>query len=156
MAGNRDLSASTKAQVIALLNTKKFSNRSIARQLGISAYSVIKIKQKVEAGENISAQRSGRCGRKRIITPRVERSVLRYCLRNRSATVQDIQSQLRAANVQVSRRTVHRTLSRINMKAHRPAKKPKLTERMKKKRYEWAKEHREKNLLFWRSVSAMV
>ena len=122
----------------------------------VSEASVQRIKKKIEAGDDLSPNRKQRCGRKPIFTPRSprsERCLKKICVENRLTTTKIIKSQLQDANVNVSERTVSRKLTEIGFKACRPARKPKLTVAMKAKRLKWAKQWRDKDVDFWRSVS---
>ncbi|GFU56504.1 hypothetical protein TNCV_1137301 [Trichonephila clavipes] len=85
--------------------------------------------------------------------PRSERSLKKICLENRFVTTKVIKSQLQDINVNASERTVRRKLKDLNFKTCRPARKPKLTPAMKAKRLHWAKQWRDKNVDFWRSVA---
>ena len=92
------------------------------------------------------------CGRKIIFTPRSERC-LKICLEDRFATTNDIKSKLESSDIHASERTVRRRLSDLQFKAYRPCQKPKLTAAMKVKRLNWARDLKDKNLDFWKSVS---
>ncbi|GFV92283.1 uncharacterized protein TNCV_3951381 [Trichonephila clavipes] len=70
----------------------------------------------------------------------------------RFATTKVIKQQLQDINVNVSERTVRRKLKDLNFKTCRPARKPKLTPAMKAKRLNWAKQWRDKDMDFWKSV----
>jgi hypothetical protein len=43
----------------------------------------------------------------------------------------------------------------MNLKAHRPARKPKLTPAMVVKCLAWAKDHKDRDLDFWRSENVI-
>lgn len=152
MGKRGDLSPRKKAEVKALINTKNFSNREISRKVCVSEASVRRIKKKIECGEELSPKRKSRCGRKPIFTPRSERCVKKICVENRFATTKMIKIKLEEANINASERTVRRKLKDLGFKAHRPARKPKLTAAMKTKRLNWAKQLRDKDADFWRSV----
>lgn len=153
MGKKGDLSPVKKAEVKALVNAKTFSNREIARRLKVSEASVRRIKKKIESGDELSPKRRKKCGRKPIFTPRSERSLKKICLENRFATTKQIKSRLQDANVNASEHTVRRKLKELGFKACRPARKPKLTAAIKTKRLKWAKQWRDKDVNFWRSVS---
>ncbi|GFX45388.1 uncharacterized protein TNCV_1026481 [Trichonephila clavipes] len=68
------------------------------------------------------------------------------------ATTKVIKSQLQDINVNASECTVRRKLKDLNFKACRPTRKPKLTPAIKVKRLNWAKQWRDKDVDFWRSV----
>uniref|UniRef100_A0A2H1WU61 SFRICE_035018 n=1 Tax=Spodoptera frugiperda TaxID=7108 RepID=A0A2H1WU61_SPOFR len=60
------------------------------------------------------------------------------------------------SGIQVSKRTVQRRLAEEDLTGHPPAKKPRLTEAMKKNRLAWAREHRLMSVEDWSKVSFNV
>ncbi|GFV21841.1 uncharacterized protein TNCV_4525281 [Trichonephila clavipes] len=141
-----------KAKLKTLVNAKLFSNRKTSRSLKVSEASVRRLKKKIESGEELSPKRKKKCDRKPIFTPRSERSLKKICLENRFAITKVIKSQLQDINVNASERTVRRKLKDLSFKTCRPAKKQKLTPAMKAKRLNWAKQWRDKDVDFWRSI----
>ncbi|GFY12054.1 kinectin [Trichonephila clavipes] len=109
-------------------------------------------KKKIESGEELSPKRKKKCGRKPIFTSRSGRSLKKICLENRFAKTKMIKSQLQDINVNAYGRTVRRKLKDLNFKTCRPARKPKLTPAMKANRRNWAKQWRDKDVEFWRSI----
>ncbi|XP_067144855.1 uncharacterized protein [Centruroides vittatus] len=154
MGKKGDLSPRKKAEAKALVNTKMYSNREISRRLNVSEASVRRIKKKVESDQDLSSKRKNKCGRKPIFNPRSERCLKKICLENRFATTKSIKSQLEDAKVNASECTVSRKLKDLDFKAYRPARKPKLTVAMKAKRLKWAKQWRDKDVDFWRSLNS--
>lgn len=63
-------------------------------------------------------------GRKRKISPRLERKICREVNMNPRVVLKDIAEELRVGGVQVSERTIQRTLNRNGLKARRPRKTP--------------------------------
>ena len=88
-----------------------------------------------------------------IFTPRSERCMKKICLEDRFATTKDIKSKLGNSDIHASERTVRCRQSDLQFKAYRPARNPKLTAAMKVKRLNWARDLKDKNLDFWKSVS---
>ncbi|GFU53852.1 transposable element Tcb2 transposase [Trichonephila clavipes] len=84
--------------------------------------------------------------------PRSERFLKKICLENRFATTKVIKLQLQDINANASKRTVRRKLKDLNFKTCLHARKPKLNPAMKAKRLNWAKQWRDKDVDFWRSV----
>ncbi|GFW29085.1 uncharacterized protein TNCV_2356431 [Trichonephila clavipes] len=152
MGKNGDLSPCKKAEVKVLVNAKLFSNRETSRRLKNSEASVRRIKKKIESGEELSPKRKKKCGRKPIFTPILKRSLKKFCLENRFATTKVIKAQLQDINVNASESTVRRKLKDLNFKTYRPARKHMLTPAMKAKRLNWAKQWRDKDVDFWRSI----
>lgn len=153
MGRKSDLTPRKCAEIKALLRTKTFSNREVSRQLLVSEASVRRIKKKIEFGEQLLPMRKKRCGRKPIFSRRGERCLKKICLENRFSTTKEIKSKLESYSIQASERTVRRKLIDMQFKAYRPARKPRLTEAMKKKRLQWAKAYQHHDLDFWKSVS---
>lgn len=152
MGKGKEISPRKIAEVKALISTKNFSNREVSRRLDISECSVRRIKSKLDFGVDLTPKRKGRCGRKPKFTPRSERRLKKICMENRFATTKHIKILLAESRINASERTVRRKLKELDFKACRPVKKPKLTTAMKAKRIQWAKEHRSKDLDYWRSV----
>lgn len=152
MGRRKDLSPSRIAQTKILVSTRDYSNRDIARRLNISEASVRRIKTKLDSGQDITPKRKRRCGRKPIFTPRAERCLTKICVENRFATTKHIKSRLYLSNINVSERTIRRKLKKLGFKSCRPVRKPKLTMMMKSKRLQWAREHKNRDLEFWKSV----
>ena len=88
-----------------------------------------------------------------IFTARSERCLKKICLEDRFAITKDIKSMLESSDIHSSERTVRRRVSDLQFKAYRPARKQKLTAAMKVKRLKWARDLKDKNLNFWKSVS---
>ncbi|GFW33909.1 hypothetical protein TNCV_3589941 [Trichonephila clavipes] len=76
MGKKGDLSPCKKAEVKALVNAILFSNREISRRLKVSEASVLRIKKKIESGEELSPKRKKKCGRKPIF-PQGQKDLLR-------------------------------------------------------------------------------
>lgn len=75
------------------------------------------------------------------------------CLRNRTSTARDHQMSLRATHgVTVSDQTVRNRLRESNLRARRPVRKPRLTQRHKIARLNFARQHSEWQLRHWRPV----
>lgn len=155
MGRRKDLSPSIIAQTKILISTRDYSNRNISRRLKISEASVRRIKAKLDSGQDITPKRKRKCGRKPIFTPRAERCLTKICLENRFATTKHIKSRLYQSNINVSERTIRRKLKELGFRSCRPVRKPKLTVAMKSKRLQWAREHKDRNLEFWKSVFSL-
>ena len=76
-----------------------------------------------------------KCGRKPIFTMRREYCLKKICLENRFSTTKQI------------------NLSKMNFKAHRSARKLQLTLAMVAKSLALAKDHKDRDLDFWKSVN---
>ena len=111
MGKTKDMTPRKTAEAKALLSTKSYSNRGIARKLSISESSVRRIKKKIQLGEELIPQRKKKCGRKPAFTPRAKRCLKKICLEDRFATTKEIKSRLASSGISVCERTVRRQLS---------------------------------------------
>lgn len=151
-----DLSPRKKSEVKTLLLHTSHSQRKIAELAGVSKSAVSKIKINLDQNQPLSPKRKGKCGRKRITTPRSDRKIRDICLQNRKKSAGLLTQMVQESGIQVSKRTVQRRLAEEGLTGHRPAKKPRLTEAMKKKRLAWAREHRLMSVEDWSKVSFNV
>lgn len=151
-----DLSPRKKSEVKTLLLHTSNSQRKIAELAGVSKSAVNKIKINLDKDQPLSPKRKGKCGRKRITTPRSDRKIRDICLLNRKKSVGLISQIVQESGIPVSKRTVQRRLAEEGLTSHRPVKKPRLTEAMKKKRLAWAREHRLKTVEDWNKVSLNI
>lgn len=147
-----DLSPRKKCEIRTLLLHTSHSQRKIAELAGVSASTVNIIKENLNQNLPISPQRKGRCGRKKMTTPRDDRKIRDICLDNRKKSSSHLTNIIKEAGIEVSHRTVRRRLAEEGLTGHRPSKKPKLTEAMKKKRLAWAREHRHMTTEDWNKV----
>lgn len=77
-----DLTPRKKAQISTMLQHCQYTQRQISDFFDVSQSSVRNIKKKLDAEIPIKADRVGKCGRKRITTPRTEREIHRITLEN--------------------------------------------------------------------------
>lgn len=107
----------------------------------------------MDSNQALEPGRVGKCGRKRITTPRTDRKIRDVCLQNRKKSVAHLTTMINNEGINVSKRTVRRRLAEENLVGRRPMKKPRLTEAMKSKRLQWAKQHRSMTVEDWSRVS---
>ena len=136
-----------------LINIKNYSNREIFQTLEISESSFRRIRKKINLGEELCPQRTNKCGRKPIFTLRSEHCLKKICLENCFATTKQMKLNLKSTFIPASERIVWLNLSKMNLKAHRRAWKPKLTPAMVAKSRAWAKDHKDRDLDFWKLVN---
>lgn len=139
MGKNPDLSPRKVATVQVLLQEERYTQSQIATRLQISQKSVSRIKKKLVNNDNFESGRIGKCGRKKVLSPRMTRKLKNMTLANRKSTSKVLSDQIREYGINVSPRTVRRTLNEEGLRACRPKKKQKITLSMAKKRLEWAK-----------------
>lgn len=149
-----DLSPRKKSEVKTLLLLTSHSQRKIAELAGVSKTAVNKIKTNLDQNQPLSPQRKGKCGRKQITTPRTDSKIRDIYLQNRKKSAGLLIQMVQESGIPVSKRTVQPRLAEEGLTGHRPAKKPRLTAAMKKKRLAWAREHRSKTVEDWNKVSS--
>ena len=74
------------------------------------------------------------------------------CLSNRRRSCRKISSGLAAQGFVVHKKTANRRLFEVGLKAYRPKKKHRLTEKMKAGRHAWVVEHSDWTLTDWEQV----
>lgn len=141
MGKAKDLSPRKISEIKTLLLNTSHSQREIATIANVAKSSVDKIKKKLYENQSLSPKRAGKCGRKRITTPRDERKIRDLCIQNRKAPRRLLTKIIQDAGVQISDMTVRRRMKDLIFTCRRPAKKPLLTIPMTKKRLEWTKRH---------------
>ncbi|KAJ4451875.1 hypothetical protein ANN_03353 [Periplaneta americana] len=86
----------------------------------ISQASISKVKNALDNDKQYSSSRVGKCGRKRIISPRTERKLVQLVKNNRRLTSKDLRKNLEQYGVNVCDSTVHRKLIDAGLHARRP------------------------------------
>lgn len=147
-----DLSPKKVGQVQGLLQSTKLSQYDIAKAAGVSRSSVKNIKKKMDLGVTLSPKRKGACGRRRITTPRTDRKIRDICIQNRKLPVRLLTKNIRDDGILISQRTVQRRLAENELIARKPARKPKLTPAMIKKRLDWARKYKNFTIQDWEKV----
>lgn len=151
-----DLSPKKIGEVSGLLKANRLSQYEIANIVGVSRSSVKNIKKKMDSGNTLYSQRKGKCGRKRITTPRTDRKIRDICLQNRKMPKQMLVKYVIDEGIQVSQRTVQRRLAEVGLMARKPARKPKLTQGMIRKRLDWAKKYKKLSVEDWKRVNINI
>lgn len=153
MGKTKDVSPEKISEICALIKHSDLSQRKIALLAKVNVMTVNRIKSKLEKNLPLGSQRSGKCGRKRITTPRNERKIRDICLENRRKSAKELTKIINSAGITISARTTRRRLVEMGFKCCRPAKKPKLTPSMMSKRLAWAKQHRHMTVADWENVN---
>ena len=97
-------------------------------------------------------QPSFRSGRRRVLSPRDERTLVRKVRINPRTTAKDLVKMLEETSTKVSISRVKQVLYRHNLKGCSARKKPLLQNRHKKARLRFATAHGDKDCTFWRNV----
>lgn len=153
MGRKKDLSVEKKSRITALLETGKFSQREIARKERVSHQTVMRIAKRIN--ENIPSTSGSRqnCRKKRKTAVRDDRLIVKLAKENRNMSLTAIYKKVRDSGVNISARTLRRRLYENGLKCRRPVKKPRLTDRMKRARYNFAKQYRHYTVDDWKKVN---
>lgn len=153
MGKGSDISPRKCTEIKTLLLHTTYSQRQIASIAGASKSVVNRIKKKIDENLSLEADRNGKCGRNRVTTARDDRKIRNICLENRKKSVNCLTTMINDEEIKVSKRTVQRRLAEENLTGHRPTKKPRLTEAMRKMRLKWARAHRNMTVEDWSRVN---
>ncbi|XP_008558725.3 transposable element Tcb1 transposase [Microplitis demolitor] len=136
---------------ICTLREEGYSERQIAERLGISCKGVhYTLVRKQETGKNEDRKRSGR---PKSTTNQEDNFIRVLSKRNRRLTAPQITAALNdTRETPISTTTVKRRLLSAGLRRCVAAKKPKLTNRHKKNRLEWAKAHKNWTIEQWENV----
>lgn len=143
MGKKSDISRIKIDMVKGLLDADNISQREITKRVKVSKTTVANVKKKMDLLLPLKPQREGKCGRKHSITPRGKRILKKIVLEDRRLTNEQIKNKLQESGVNVSTRTVRRDLKEFGFESRRPVKKPKLTEKMMKKRLQWCRKYKD-------------
>ena len=139
MPKNRYHTEVERAQIVTL-HQHGLSQRQISKDLGISRASVQRTIKKFLL-EGIYGNRK-KSGRPRKTSQRDDHTMKKIVARSPTSSCKKIRSNLLENGVDISLSTVSRRLSKeFGLISRKPAKKPKLTTRMMKKRFEFARNH---------------
>jgi len=133
MGKAKDISPKKTTEIKTLLMNSDTSNRKIATITKVSRATVDRIKKKNEKSD-LTPQRKGKCGRKKITTTRDERKIRDIVLANRKQPCRILTKIMQDSGVNISPMTARRRIKDLGFSACRPAKKTFLTPAMKKKK----------------------
>jgi transposase len=142
----KPLSVDRQNSIISLLKKGK-SESQVARELGISISTVNKYKK-----ARLPTLQTAKGGRVSKLTSRDKGQLRRDFLNGTWKTATDAHTNLVRGGHEVSLSTVKRALRSMGFEAKKKIKKPLLTSRHKKARYEWAMEHKDWTVDDWRRV----
>lgn len=153
MGKRKDISREKRARIQALLELGLYSHREIAAKENVSHQTVGRVAKSI--AENLPSTSTGRTGSRGIrkTSAREDRLIVRKALENRQMSVRELKKNLQQSNINISERTLKSRLYEANLKSRRPAKKPRLTFRMKKARLQWAKQHQHFTVEDWEKVT---
>lgn len=139
MGKNPSLKPEKRAQIV-LLKEEGYSEREISQKLVCSKTAVHQALVKFQAsGQYCDDSRSGR---PRKTTPRDDHAIRRIAVRSPMSSTSKIRSALLSKGTNISTKTVSRRLVYdFGLKSCKPARKPRLTAKMKSKRLDFARQH---------------
>ena len=139
MGKNRYHTDVERAQIVAL-HKNGLSQCQISKQIGVNSSSVQRTIRKFNS-EGIYGNRK-KSGRPRKTTARDNNTIKRIVARCPTSSCKKLRANLFRKGADLSISTISRKLSKeFGFKSCKPAKKPKLTPLMKRKRLEFAKKH---------------
>lgn len=138
MAKSRELSKKLREEIIALHKQEK-GYKKIAKALNVPRDTVGSIVCKFKVKGTV-ATLSG-CGRKRKLSTAATRFLSRQVVKNPWVTAKDLQQDLVAAGTEVSVCTVRHILNTEGLHAQTPRREPLLTQKHKKSRLQYTKNH---------------
>ena len=147
-----DITPRKRASIISLWSNTQLSQRDIARRFGVNQSMVSRLLKQVAKTGSGSPQRKGKCGRKQKTSPRDDIFLIRQSKLDPRKTSFDLQRDLSHTGKQISFSTVRKRLVMAGRKAIRPVKKQLLTNKMKKKRLQWAKKYKSWTVDQWKKV----
>lgn len=138
MKRGTDLSDFMRGRIYSLKFDAKWSYQEISVYLKISRNTVAKCCQRLQKSYTPEKNKRSDCGSSKITSERDVRHIVRHCEGNRFKSAVQIQKEIMP---NISARTVSRRLLENGLCTYTPALKPKLTQRMKDGRSEWALNH---------------
>ena len=110
-------------------------------------------KKKLKFGKTNHTSRIESCGRKRIPTTRLDRKIKVMALNDRRASCTKLFMELAKQDIVLNRKTINNRLLEQGLRAYKSRKKPRLTQKMKDARYQWAMEYQSWTSGDWAKVS---
>ena len=149
MGKSKEISQDLRKKIVDLHKSGS-SLGAISKRLKVPRSSVQTIVRKYK--HHGTTQPSYRSGRRCVLSPRDERTLVRKVQINPRTTAKDLVKMLEETGTKVSISTVKRVLYRHNLKGRSARKKPLLQNHHKKARLRFATAHGDKDRTFWRNV----
>ncbi|CDQ97507.1 unnamed protein product [Oncorhynchus mykiss] len=149
MGKSKEISQNLRNKIVDLHKSGS-SLGAISKRLKVPCSSVQTIVRKYK--HHGTTQPSYRLGRRRVLSPKDERTLVRKVQINPRTTATDLVKVLEETSTKVSISTVKLVLQRHNLKGRSARKKPLLQNRHKKARLPFATAHGDKDCTFWRNV----
>lgn len=153
MGKNKELSLDLRQRIIDAY-LKGLGYKAISKKFEVPR-STVKgtVARFKETGGISSKPRSGRIAK---VTPKLKRRFIRQVNINPRTTRKEIQAELEASGIRVTKQTVSNILHEGGLKGCRPRKTPFLKTRHVKARLEFAKAHLDKGNDFWKKFSGLM
>ena len=129
------------------------TQRQIASELNLAQSTVSSIILRFRRTGQATQNRKGKCGRKKLLTPRDERSIARASQANPRATAREIREAVGETIQHVSVETVKRTLRSAGRFSYRPVKSPSLSPAQMRVRLLWCRQYEHWTVDMWKKVS---
>lgn len=144
-----ELSSKCKDEIVRLFK-QGLSYRCIGRKLRLSHSTVQYIIQKFKNG---SVDNKKHTGRKRVLTVRESREIVRQAAKNPKLSAPQLAEHIASySGKTVTAQTVRNRLHEAGYKGRAIRKKPFINEKNRKKRLDFAREHVNKPVSFWKNV----
>lgn len=146
-----DTPPSVRQLIIQLFHEGK-TQMDISKLVKVNQSTVSRIIRRFTTTGNAGPTRTGKCGRKRLLSSRTDRLLARQSVINPKATAADIQASSGGEALNVSLSTIKRSLRRSGRLAFRPVKSPSWTLAQMRVRLHWAQEQQFKSVGEWKKV----
>ena len=145
----KETSEVQRAAIVAYADVS-LTHTKIAKVMSIAQSTVSRIIKRVTTGHNL--KNKTRTGRPKKLSKGDERFLLGLVESQPIVTAKILADTLKLRGVNVSPETIRRTLVRHNLHARVVKKKPLLTAKHKQDRLEFAMNHKDKPIAFWKNI----
>ena len=140
--------------IIAHYETGELACRQIAALLKVTKSTVFNILKKFRETGSSHATRSGRCGRRPLLTARDERALIRASKTCPTSTARQLREKVGGRLSAISLSLVKKVLNKSGLRGYRPRKSPLLTTVRMRNRLAWCRQHEHWNKEMWAQVSS--
>lgn len=156
MGRSSDITLVQKSRILVYQKETGYNQREIARKVGVSASTVNRVIKNYAGKKTEPPSNRQNCGRKRKTSERFDRKIVKTAIMNRSMTINEIKKSVENSHTSISKMTIRRRLYENNIRARRPAIKPRLNARMMKQRLQWAMKYRKYTVEDWKRVCTFL
>ena len=149
MARSKDLSEDLRKSII---ESHKSGNgyKKISRQFGVHVATIQKIIKKWKSLKSVANRKRG--GRPSKFSNRMKRKLIKQVMDNPRLTSKELQKSMASDGVVVDSSTIRKKLAENDLHGRKPRRKPLLSKKNVFARLEYAKEHLNKNQVFWENI----